>query len=179
MTHQNSGVYILKFKSGKYYIGKTNDFERRWKEHFDKFDKGTAALKMQMEYNRSGYPSTSIMITCHEDHIGLLEANLIHNNWSDNILNASRPKVSEDLNQEHLPLLCHSTGTLGNMVLASNTKISNLEGKIKHLQSSHQAKIRDMISGTYIESQERVNEKLNAEIKRLKSRNWLDRLLNK
>lgn len=26
-------IYILKLKEGKYYIGKTNNIEKRWNEH--------------------------------------------------------------------------------------------------------------------------------------------------
>ena len=73
-----SGVYILKFNSGNCYIGKSIDIPTRWKQHFDKFNKGTAAKAMQAEFNRYGYPQGEILMECHADHIDIVEACLIN-----------------------------------------------------------------------------------------------------
>ncbi len=48
-------VYILKFESGKYYVGSTNDLERRLKQHSNKHTPtttrlGSEALVLSQEY---------------------------------------------------------------------------------------------------------------------------------
>jgi hypothetical protein len=173
-----SGVYLLKFKSGKFYIGKSNDIERRWKEHWAKFEKGTAAANMQQEFNQHGYPTPSVMIACHEDHIDILEANLIHTNWQEDILNTSRPNTSLDLRDEHLELLHLSTPAHCNLIIRHEAELNKLRRRIETIEASYKDKIRDLISGTYIESQERVNAKLNKELEHLRNRNWFQRLFN-
>ena len=72
------GIYRLTFSSGNTYIGKSIDIENRWKQHYDKFRKGTAAKAMQHEYNNYGVPNTEIIYTCHEDHIDIVEESLIY-----------------------------------------------------------------------------------------------------
>lgn len=73
-----SGVYKLTFSSGNFYIGKSIDISVRWKQHFDKFGKGTAAKNMQAEYNTFGYPNGEVLIECHADHVDIVEACLIN-----------------------------------------------------------------------------------------------------
>ena len=58
-----SGIYKLTFKSGNFYIGKSNNIDRRWQEHFDKFKKGTAAKNMQAE------PSTLDLLSSYDKMI--------------------------------------------------------------------------------------------------------------
>ena len=72
------GIYKLTFSSGRSYIGKSIDIENRWKQHFDKLRKGTAARPMQEEFSRCGYPDTGILYICHEDHIDIIEETLIY-----------------------------------------------------------------------------------------------------
>ncbi len=69
-----SGVYLLTFKNGDTYIGKSNDMERRWIEHGDKLAKGKAAKNMQEAYRRSGFPNATSLIKCHVDHIDIMES---------------------------------------------------------------------------------------------------------
>lgn len=73
-----SGVYKLTFSSGRRYIGKSIDIPTRWKQHFDKFAKGTAAKAMQAEFNSCGYPKTEVIVVCHPDHIDKVEASMIN-----------------------------------------------------------------------------------------------------
>lgn len=68
-----SGVYLLTFSNGATYVGKTIDFERRWREHFDKMQRGKAAKNMQEAYDRYGLPRPSVLVECHCDHIDLME----------------------------------------------------------------------------------------------------------
>lgn len=84
-----SGVYELTFSSGDRYIGKSINIETRWKQHFDKLLKGTAAKNMQDAYRRYGMPSGDILCTCHSDHIDILEACYISRHNPE--LNSDRP----------------------------------------------------------------------------------------
>jgi hypothetical protein len=111
-----SGVYKLTFSSGREYIGKSVDIESRWKQHADKFRKGTAAKLMQQEYDDYGFPDANIIYPCHEDHLDIVEETLIWRNVP--LLNGTKGRdrlsVTES-NAEHLrdvnlyPLLHMST----------------------------------------------------------------------
>jgi hypothetical protein len=72
-----SGIYQLTFPDGARYVGKSINIPRRWKEHRDKFIKGTAAKNMQDRYNRYGFPDGKVLFECHGDHIDLLESYFI------------------------------------------------------------------------------------------------------
>jgi group I intron endonuclease len=68
-----SGIYLLTFKNGDKYVGRSVDIERRWAEHADKLRKGTAAKALQYAYNNYGFPKASVLTECHADHADLLE----------------------------------------------------------------------------------------------------------
>ena len=72
-----SGIYQLTFTNGMRYIGKSNDIDRRWKEHKYNFDNNKAAAKMQAEFKRCGYPTAEVLLNCHKDHLDILETYLI------------------------------------------------------------------------------------------------------
>lgn len=84
-----SGVYELKFANGDRYIGKSINIETRWKQHFDKLTKGTAAKNMQSAFNRYGAPDGDILLECHSDHIDIMEAVYIARHKPE--LNSDRP----------------------------------------------------------------------------------------
>lgn len=69
-----SGVYRLNFKNGSTYVGKSNDMERRWKEHGDKLVKGKAAVNMQAAYKGGDDCYPEVLLECHVDHIDIMEA---------------------------------------------------------------------------------------------------------
>lgn len=110
-----SGVYLLQFANGARYIGKSIDIENRWKQHFDKFRKGTAARAMQAAFNAYGYPECSVICTAHPDHIDILEAcyisrvnpELNSDRPSDPFLGVDGGLLTEMIRAEHL--LCMST----------------------------------------------------------------------
>lgn len=72
-----SGIYLLTFKNGDKYVGRSVDIERRWAEHADSFRKGTAAKALQYAFNNHGYPKGSVLIECHNDHTDLMETYFI------------------------------------------------------------------------------------------------------
>ena len=86
-----TGIYLIVFPSERYYIGQSVDIENRWKQHFDKFSKGTAAKLMQTEFNRYGFPKTSIILECHKDHLDMMEGMFITSNLGPKILNTTIP----------------------------------------------------------------------------------------
>lgn len=89
----NSGVYVLRFPSGKFYIGKAEDTEARFKQHISKLEKGTAAANMQREYNASGPPILEKVFKIHADHVDLIESILIAQyKHYDECLNATQPR---------------------------------------------------------------------------------------
>ncbi len=83
------GIYLLTFSSGKKYVGQSINIEERWKQHFDKFQKGTAAEKMQKEFDRYGYPNTQILKICHKDFLDIIENALINSYSQDISLNTT------------------------------------------------------------------------------------------
>ncbi len=84
-----SGVYKLTFPSGRTYIGKSINIEERWKQHQDKFNKGTAAKNMQAEWDAYSQFSPEILFECHPDHIDIVESFYISRNRPE--LNSTRP----------------------------------------------------------------------------------------
>lgn len=88
-----SGVYVLRFPSGKFYIGKADNTDTRFKQHISKLEKGTHAGNMQREYISSGRPILEKVIKIHADHIDLIESMLIEQHKSNvNCLNTAQPK---------------------------------------------------------------------------------------
>lgn len=71
------GIYKLTFSNGQFYIGKSINIEKRWLQHFDKMQKGTAAALVQQQYNRHGLPKAEIIYECNEDHIDIVEESVI------------------------------------------------------------------------------------------------------
>lgn len=73
-----SGIYRLTFSNGDFYIGKSISISNRWKQHYDKFQKGKAATNMQKAYDKYGPPKGEILFKCHTDHIDIAEELFIH-----------------------------------------------------------------------------------------------------
>ena len=86
-----TGIYLLVFSSGKYYIGQSVDIDNRWKQHYDKLSKGTAAKPMQAEYNRHGLPTAKVLLECHRDHLDMMEGMFITSNLGPKMLNTTIP----------------------------------------------------------------------------------------
>jgi hypothetical protein len=87
----SSGIYRLTFSSGNFYIGKSVNIEGRWLQHEEAFRKGTAARKMQAEYDRSGSPTREVMADCHAEHLDVLEPHFIARMYCPEMLNGTIP----------------------------------------------------------------------------------------
>lgn len=92
----DSGIYVLDFSDGTYYIGKSDNIPNRWRQHWKDFESGTHARRMQDAYNRCGPPRASVFIKCHSDHIDLYESLAIHHNWGPKCLNGNKPRRVPD-----------------------------------------------------------------------------------
>lgn len=184
-----AGIYKLTFSSGKFYIGKSNDLDRRWNEHCTKFQKGTAAKNMQAEFNRCGYPEREIINYCHEDHIDILEALYIEGGWGPSILNTSRPTTisTRELEFLNLNIKCLEYGTAVHckVMWDQSRELEQMRSAAENRQKQHSLEIARLKKGTVIpELEEKVSslayslELSKQEVKKLKSRNWIQRLFN-
>jgi len=88
----DSGIYVLRFPNGYFYIGKSENIPNRWKQHWKDFEKGTHSRRMQEAYNQFGYPRQEVFITCHSDHCDLYESIVIRYNMGPKCLNGNQPK---------------------------------------------------------------------------------------
>jgi hypothetical protein len=164
----NSGIYKLTFPSGHYYIGKTIDFDRRWKEHLTKMENGTAAKIVQECYNTYGPPRADVLHEVHPDHIDVIEPLIIDQHWSDLILNTTRDRCARDIRSEYWELIKESLGSLCHRIMTQDRKINSL-----------QRKITDIKSGTELEKLEKKLEEKTEELRRLKNKGFFDRLFNR
>lgn len=174
----DSGIYKLTFEDGSMYIGKSIDMLRRWKEHINKFQKGTAAKDLQHKYNNYGLPDHKILHKCHPDHVDLLESIYIDRYW-DRLLNTTRSNLVPDHDKEHLlnnvALLEHSTAAHLRALLENWEKIDAAEERYEELLNRDEF-IKDLLAEK--ETIDYANELNKQEIKRLKNRGFFDRLFN-
>lgn len=185
----NSGIYKLTFKSGNYYIGKSNNIDRRWKEHLDKFTRGKAAARMQAEYNKYGAPNGEVLLFCHEDHIDIMEALYIHGSWGPRILNGTHPTTisqeDHDIFLKHPELLNYSTASHCLTLYNNAIELRDLKAAAERKDREHKQNIASIVNGTALqESEDLVTElesevlNLKKELRKLNSRSWFERLFN-
>lgn len=181
----NSGIYALNFSNGCFYIGKSVNFERRWKEHFTKFEKGTAAKNLQQCFNECGYPKTEVLLEVHPEHLDVLEPILIQNNWRPGILNTTRDTYAVDMENEYLPLVRESLGTLCGRILSQETEIEKLKRERKSLEEKHRIRVTKIKNGEAVLQAEQQAENFrkialerDKEINRLKNRGFFERLFD-
>lgn len=150
-----AGIYELKFSNGARYIGKSINIETRWKQHFDKLRKGTAARPMQAAFNAYGAPDGDIMLECHPDHIDIMEAVFIARHKPE--LNTERPAdpfpgVDIDWYVKNTNLLAMSTLdhmndliNLNKRYIERGTSINELTEEIQELEelNNELLKLRD------------------------------------
>lgn len=132
-----SGIYRLTFSNGSTYIGKSNNIQRRWKEHADKMQKGKAAINMQAAFRAAGPPKGEVLLECHEDHIALMETYFIRH-LHPNLNSADTVKYdtwTEDMLRINMHLLGNSTCEIISM-LAKKEK-SEEEYKSTNIEQEH------------------------------------------
>ena len=68
-----SGIYLLQFSSGKFYVGKCLNLEKRFNQHKRDFENGEHTFKMQEAFLKAGLPTLKVLSYCHPDLLDLLE----------------------------------------------------------------------------------------------------------
>jgi hypothetical protein len=72
----NIGIYCLDF-NGQVYIGRSNNLDRRNRDHRTNLDKGISNYKMLEAYAKYGYPSFSVLEYCTIDQLASKECQWI------------------------------------------------------------------------------------------------------
>lgn len=136
-----SGIYQLNFNDQAFYVGQSINIETRWKQHFDKFRKGTAAKKMQDAYNTYGLPDVSILLECHKDYLDMMENFYIATNQSYiGSLNTTAPALDPDINYTWLlnnrGLLNHSQFSIIKEAVDTHGEKASLEKQLTELKDN-------------------------------------------
>jgi len=195
-----SGIYKLSFSSGLFYIGRSDDIDRRWQEHMQAFQNGTAAQRMQLEYDAYGMPNFEVIYECHPDHCDLAESAIIQHCDRNYLLNTQFPRrittqewetmcdcqeLLELSTCDHLRLIFQNTELLSQ----KNLEVYDL----RHQLETRQAELNQLkSSGVYIGDEakllleeysidnEVLNELLNDEVETsAELRQELDAIKNK
>ena len=177
-----SGIYQLVFNNKSVYIGQAQDVPARWRQHVDKFKRGTAAQKMQAAYDNYGMPEFFLILECHKDYLDIMEAYYININKQYNgCLNTSVPKFDANINYERLinhNLLKHSSVDMINEAV----RLTQQNSELKEQQSYEYAKAvlaegkdkNEQLVKDYSERLARAQDTLN----RLNRRGLLQRIFN-
>lgn len=177
-----TGIYQLVFSNKSVYVGQAQDVPARWRQHTDKFRKGTAAQKLQAAYNSCGMPEFFLILECHKDYLDIMEAYYINiNKQYYNCLNTSIPKFDPTINYEMLidhNLLKHSSVDM----IAEAVRLTQQNSELKTQQSYQYAKAvlaegkdqNEQLVKDYIERLQRAQDTLN----RLNRRGLLQRIFN-
>ena len=171
-----SGIYKLRFSSGYVYIGKSVDIGERYKQHLEKFSRGTHSKKMQDHYNVWGIPSCEAVTLCHTDHIDLLESIWIcyyHKQLGLNMLNTQFPAVDPDyqLLVDHSGLLHYSTAEHLRSLLDYEKKVEVLQSTIHDYRKNGKILPQEL-------SRLKVLESRVLELESYKSLPWYRKIFN-
>jgi hypothetical protein len=190
-----AGIYVLRFKSGHYYIGKSDNVINRWQQHWKDFQKGTHSKKMQWCFNTYGIPTAELFLDCHKDHVDMYESIIIRMNLGELCLNTAVPKElpKEDVDTlmssgqwvtlstaEHFRML-HK---LADEVKDKDITITALSSRLDGLElegTMMPEEIKELVEYQNIEiaSLQEVLDKQKTSLDQLQNRNWIERLLNK
>ena len=186
-----SGIYMLTFSSGKYYVGKSLDLETRWRQHFNKFATGKAARPMQLEYDRCGLPQTQVIFDCHRDHIDILEELLIDQLKGPDMLNTTYPQVTRT---DEVAILINKSRDLLHLSTFEHLELLHrVEARVTKMRAEKDAAetaLEQMRDSGYIMDQDyrdalalcnKFKDRYfehKRELQRLEKLSWWDRLFN-
>ncbi len=129
----DSGIYRLTYRTGETYVGKSIHLTTRWKQHFDKLKKGTAAKNMQDAFYASGghFPKTEVLLYCHPDMLDYYEGYFINHLRPplNTAIPQELPELSKEVLVEHanLGFAVHSVVTLIQVMHKNANEIIELE----------------------------------------------------
>jgi len=130
--------------------------------------KAKSTVKRQLEYDLHKTYVEEVLLTCHKDHIDIMETYYINAADRDSLLNTTFNKPSSDGEYrtivQNLPLLQHSTAELLSTIVAQFKTIKDLEAQM-------------MNPSYYITKQATLIKKLNSEVLELEAEN--DELLKR
>lgn len=118
------GIYKLTFPSGNFYIGKSTDIDKRWKQHWDNFSKGKHTKNMQAEFNIYGNYTQEVIFECHEDHIDILEETFIDRMHPSLNGTKGRDRLETIAEHEDIFLSYFSMSTIGHIFELHNSKLT-------------------------------------------------------
>lgn len=193
-----SGIYKFTFPDGSYYIGKSSDIDKRWKQHRDNMLKAKHSIPIQIAYTKFGMPNFEVLYYAHEDHLDILESYFINSHWDDpKLLNTTRPRSlldGEVAMMAVVPDECWQQSTfehIKNWTATAEDRdrlhahITELDNELDHMADEHLLEIEMIEKGTKLEIVQKVLEdvkkdraRLDTELKRLRDRNWFQRLFN-
>lgn len=177
-----TGIYQLVFSNKSVYIGQAQDIQARWRQHSDKFKRGTATQKMQAAYNNCGMPAFQVILECHKDYLDIMESYYINiiNQYSG-CLNTSIPKLDPNIDYEMLirnDLLKYSATdminesirlTKDNTQLREQQSYQYAKAVLAEGKDQNEARVKELI-----ETSGRLQQALN----RLNRRGLLQRIFN-
>jgi hypothetical protein len=177
----DSGIYCLGWgKSKHFYIGKSDNIPKRWKQHKRSFETGKHAVKMQECYDREGPPTYSVFLTCHSDHVDLYESMIIRHNLGPLCLNGALPKEVPLADQEILLEAGDyiEMSTAQHIKLIEDTK-ANLTSKTEELEALKNLGIKMPADWqSEIDTLIEVVKIQRKELQRLKNLSLWDRIFN-
>ena len=172
----SSGIYLLTFKDGSFYIGKSTNIEKRFSQHNKSMDDGSHTKKVQEAYDRYGSPEQSVLMYCHADHIDIMETYYINENWNNSLLlNTTRPPR---FTQKDVQLL---VSTLGDNIWKQSTfehiiTIDVLRQEVKRLKDKLQNFGSLDEDEKYIYSQQLKIQALQSECEKMKKASLWERI---
>lgn len=182
-----SGIYKLEFPGGLFYIGKSENIERRWEEHRKKFETGKAAKPMQAAFKNCGYPDAEIICVAHKDNIDVLEAAYISDameRYGNLCLNTSIPE-DPGFRQYEDDIVNMSLKEQMALIKKLREDVERCETELEQQEIDHEREMTDIASGrAYITVSRDLHNteielnNLKIELERLKNRNWFQRLFN-
>lgn len=140
----NSGIYKFFFPDSSFYIGRSHDFEKRWKQHRDSMVKNKHTPKIQEKYKLYGFPTFEVVTLCHPDHCDIVETLFITKLWKEHshrMLNASIPT---ELGSDYWPRLVEVCEYLPLGTLEIMEKLKALELKLDSSTLAKQLKEREL-----------------------------------
>lgn len=183
----DSGIYVLRFPNGYFYVGKSDNIPNRWKQHWKDFEKGTHSRRMQEAFNTFGYPDREVLITCHSDHCDLYESMVIRYNMGPKCLNGNQPR---EVPPDEVTILRNSAEYI-KLSTAQHIKLitDGIESTKEAVAKQNELRLRvEDLEDRGILTPEDIQNKLEElesevlqysnELERLKGLSWFQRIFN-